>query len=197
VNTNRNIKNSDKENWKTSIKETSCKISEKRICYICEKYQLFKQRYHCKIWDFRGGNYEECHLLGCHQGDKIGKLRTMLAVTSNRSTLMIEGICFSKMSVLTRATRRHIREDGILQIKTSFILTFCNLVQVDTVMYWRVPRSHSTHVLLQMSDNRQVIELVTVLFRQDRIEPCHWNLITRLMSRQVIGWNIKFKAMCS
>jgi hypothetical protein len=34
-------------------------------------------------------------------------------------TLMMEAICFSEMSVLTRTTRRHIQEDGILQLAHS------------------------------------------------------------------------------
>jgi hypothetical protein len=54
----------------------------------------------------------------------IGELGTMLTVTSNRSmlhrnncnfiTLMIEAMRSSEMSVLTRATRGHIQERGIL-----------------------------------------------------------------------------------
>jgi hypothetical protein len=50
----------------------------------------------------------------------ISELETTLAVTSNWSTLLIlstvkmEAICSFKTSVLTRATRRHIPEDGIL-----------------------------------------------------------------------------------
>jgi hypothetical protein len=63
---------------------------------------------------------------------RVCELGTTLAVTSNRRTLrrllvtarvfstslilsilMMEGICSSETSVLTRATRRHISEDGI------------------------------------------------------------------------------------
>jgi hypothetical protein len=45
---------------------------------------------------------------------KIGELWTMLAVTSNRCILSWGAVSSSETSVLTKATRRSIPEDGIL-----------------------------------------------------------------------------------
>jgi hypothetical protein len=47
---------------------------------------------------------------------RIDELGTMLAVTSNRSMLWRNSIRSSETSVLKRATRHNIPEDGILQL---------------------------------------------------------------------------------
>jgi hypothetical protein len=96
----------------------------------------------CKISGFQDGDYEECRFwdvtscgscknrrFGGTYGftirvKRIGELWTTLAVTSNRSTLlldtlMMEAIRSPETSVFTRATRRNITDDGILQKNTS------------------------------------------------------------------------------
>jgi hypothetical protein len=56
---------------------------------------------------------------------RIGELRTTLAINSDRSTLR-RNIISSEILVLTRATRRHNQEDGILHFKA--VLFF--------ILYW-------------------------------------------------------------
>jgi hypothetical protein len=64
-----------------------------------------------KIWRFDGSDYEECRLLLC---DCVALVRI---VASERLivTLVMEAIRPSETSLLTRATQRHITEDGILE----------------------------------------------------------------------------------
>jgi hypothetical protein len=99
-----------------------------KIEYSCEDiisfiYKLWKSTNYnkYKIWSCHGGDYEECFLLGYYASvirvTRIGDLGTMLAVTSNGSTvtLMMKALRFYETSILTRATQRNIPKDGILQ----------------------------------------------------------------------------------
>jgi hypothetical protein len=56
--------------------------------------------------------------------ERIRELGTKLAVNRNWSTLMMEAIISFEMSVLTRATRRHIPEEGILHIPCKIFKTY-------------------------------------------------------------------------
>jgi hypothetical protein len=49
-----------------------------------------------------------------HQGGKNQRARSNVSSNYQVLTLMMEAICSSKTSVLTRATRRHIAEEGVL-----------------------------------------------------------------------------------
>jgi hypothetical protein len=73
----------------------------------------------CKFWDIQGDDYEEFRLVGCYALWHV----VLLLVTANFVpispsfvALMMDAIRSTKTSVLTRATRRYIPEDGILHV---------------------------------------------------------------------------------
>jgi hypothetical protein len=70
-----------------------------------KKYIPYKHRSLCKIWGFHGGDCEEWCFLAAWAGSSLADF----------STLKMEAILSSEMSVYTRSTRRHIPEDGILR----------------------------------------------------------------------------------
>jgi hypothetical protein len=67
----------------------------------------------CIFCDFRRGEYEEFNLLECDAVwlDAANVVPSSLTL----STLTMKEIPSSETSVLTRATWRHIQEDGILE----------------------------------------------------------------------------------
>jgi hypothetical protein len=72
----------------------------------------------CTIWGFYGIDYEEYRLLGC---GAVCEPTFRRNISSPSSTLKIEAIRSSETSVHTRSTRRHIPEDGILQLIYYFL----------------------------------------------------------------------------
>jgi hypothetical protein len=69
----------------------------------------------CKIWGFHGGAYEECHLPGCDTVLSCKERRfggTYLLHDQSEQNQGARNV--SSTSVLTRTTRRHTSEDGIL-----------------------------------------------------------------------------------
>jgi hypothetical protein len=89
---------------------------------------------------------------------RIGELRTTLAATSNRGsvlatanvvlsslilvTLMMETIPSSETSVLTRATCHNILEDGVLYLNTSSLTpAHCHNLCLQGWCYWKLANS--------------------------------------------------------
>jgi hypothetical protein len=77
----------------------------------------------CKIWGFHCADYKECRLLRCDTVCELFTLVTAYVVPSSLipSTLVMEAIRSSEAGVLTRATLRHIQEDGILLADLVFV----------------------------------------------------------------------------
>jgi hypothetical protein len=83
-----------------------------------------------KIWGFHGGDCEECRLL---RRDAVW-------------LLMREAIRSSETSGLTRTTRRHVPEDGILQYIRSFLTPLWSNSSVRRSIYSSVNKSVSPSI---------------------------------------------------
>jgi hypothetical protein len=95
---------------------------------------LTVSKYKSRILGLHGGDYEECRLLGCVAVwilqeptfrrnvflrtvvQSVSKRLTLFSVAYFFSALKMEATRSSETSVFTRCTRRHIPNDGILQV---------------------------------------------------------------------------------
>jgi hypothetical protein len=81
---------------------------------------------------------------------RIGEPGTMLAVTSNRRTLMKKALGSSETWVLTRATRRNIPEDHILPNHASLVNEW--LLSTGSFHFIKMFKFQSSQTLICISD---------------------------------------------
>jgi hypothetical protein len=91
---------------------------------------------------------------------RIRKLGTS-AVTSNLSsspilvTLMMVAIRYFRMSVLTRATRRNIPQDGILHLRTAYAIN--KLLKRGHVYHWmQCPHIHIIIIIIIIINGEKI-----------------------------------------
>jgi hypothetical protein len=110
------------------------------------KHSNASHEHHClnqfllrKVWGFHGRDYEECRLLG--YGAMCDLLEPVLLFTANAVyssftlfLLMMEAVYSFETSALTRTTRRHITEHGILQFLLCYDI-LCSCINVNKCIH--------------------------------------------------------------